>query len=124
MNWAEAYLGWKAMRHMEGISCWDFVEHVMRKEFGIALPVYDGTSTAAQTIAAEINSSHWSPVEIPLPGDLAVLRLRGTTMHIGIMVSPVMMIHYRSSNVGAVIDNLNSPLWAGKVEGFYHHAPN
>jgi cell wall-associated NlpC family hydrolase len=118
--WAEKYLGWYGVCDNTS-NCWDFVEFVMRVEFGVKLPSYtQGTlDEVSLVIQQEKMAEKWQCVEAPQSGDLVLMTVGGRKPHIGIMVSGMHMLHYKSVEIGSAIEAVNSLWWRNHINGFY-----
>jgi cell wall-associated NlpC family hydrolase len=129
MEWWHRYLcipfqergrGW------EGIDCWGLVALVYQEQKGITLPdyldCYENTQQA-QEISAEIKTQSqisWIEVVSPQPFDVALVRMRGVPMHVGILTKAGWMLH-ASHGVGVTHERIDGMRWKNRVLGFYKH---
>jgi cell wall-associated NlpC family hydrolase len=130
--WAGHYIGLPFRDHgrdRAGLDCWGLVRLVLAEQFGVAVPSYAGeymrTSQAAK-IGALIQREAllWEPVPAGAErcGDVAVLRVRGRPMHVGLVLGDRHMLHIEWG-INSVIERYASPRWAERVAGFYRHHP-
>lgn len=122
--WAEQYIGWQARTHDPEINCWDFVAFVMEDRFSIILPRYNtiDENDIRRVVEREKINQHWRTVVMPQEGDLALIKVRGRSYHIGVMINNLFVLHHRSSALGAVIEPIKSVWFQNTLEGFYRHA--
>jgi len=128
--WAGYYIGLPFLDHgrdRAGVDCWGLVRLVMAEQFGIALPsfVYEyQRTTQVEKISAliERESPKWKQIEIGAEacGDVAVLRVRGKPMHVGIVLGDQQMLHIELG-INSVIERYVGPRWADRIHGFYRY---
>lgn len=111
-----------------GVDCWGLVRLVYADRLGVELPTLTGYSdlkdriSIAQIIGEE-SASWWSVA----PGferiyDVAVFKMVGRPMHVGIVVKPGVMLHSEQGK-GTHISEYSKDLhWSNRLEGFYRHA--
>lgn len=108
-----------------GLDCWGLVRWFYQREKQIDLPSYTEQASGTDPrvgplVLAEISRS-WKPVSTPLSGDVVVIRVSKRPFHVGIYVGRGRMLHSLNQAQGSVIESLNSPKWANRVEGYYRH---
>lgn len=101
-------------RNRSGCDCWGLVRLVLAERFGINLPsLADGyDSTEQRTILQHLIEGK-APVlgfaQVDLdqaqPGDVLVIRQLGAACHVGIMVTPSLLLHTEEGK-GAVIEDI------------------
>jgi cell wall-associated NlpC family hydrolase len=113
-------------RSESGCDCWGLVRLIYKNEFGIDLddlgPLYESTTDnngMTSLYVAQLPS--WTKVEAPQAGDVALLRLRGLPVHVGIVISENQMVHVESGT-DCVVERFDTSLWKNRIEGFFRHA--
>lgn len=115
-------------RTARGADCWGLVRLVYREQFGIELPSLDGRyasptdSAGIAGAASDIMRCDWTLIELPEPGDVALMTIAGRPFHVAIVIPGNKFLHNPSAPQGAVIESLSDPRWRRRVEGFYRHA--
>lgn len=120
-------------RDWNGWDCWGLVVTCYREVYSVDLPSHVGEYGSTrrrlelqQLIAAQ-KTMDWSQVSegSQRAGDAVLLRLLGRACHIGVMLSPRMVIH-TEERVNTVIEDLGRTPWRGpgfnNVQGFFRHA--
>ena len=129
-GWAGDYVGLPFAEHgrdRTGVDCWGLVRLVLGERFGVALPCHgtDYRSTLdadglGALIAREMRPA-WRPVDGPgRAGDVALLRLRGAPMHVGVVVAPGVMLHVEQG-IDSVIERSDGLRWKKRLLGIYRH---
>jgi cell wall-associated NlpC family hydrolase len=129
-GWAAQYVGIPFVelgRSRAGLDCWGLVRLVLEREFGIqGLPDYTEryTSTRDRAIAAvyaEDLPRHWQQVTSPVAGDIAVFRVGGQPMHVGLVLARGWMLSVERG-VDSAIERIEGSHWKGRLEGYYRYA--
>lgn len=126
--WVAKYIGIPFVsggRGFDGADCFGLVRLVLANEFSLSLPPLLGNYTNA------LDSDSTSPlfaqniplilgvrVENPEPGNLVLIRIRGTLSHVGIFAGGGAILH-TLGKTGSVLERVTSPALANRVEGFY-----
>lgn len=128
--WAGPYIGIPYRTHGRdhgGVDCWGLIRLVMAEVFGQPLPDYgdtyrDGEDWAAigDAIRAGL-ADGWQRTEQPRAGDLLILRIAMRPWHCGLMLNSLQFLHAAPDD-STVIERLDSPKWARRIEGIYRHA--
>lgn len=116
-------------RDRKGADCWGLAFILFKEELNIDLPIMDTgyENTKDKMRISELIQSHrvaWDAINIgeEKAFDIAVFRMRGQPMHIGIVVKPGLMIHCeRGSGVYLTYYNREGQ-WDKRLEGFYRYA--
>jgi len=116
-------------RDEHGVDCWGLVCLVSRDEFGVELPDYPGAGLSrgrisAKTLLGDVRQRRdedFHPVEKPQPGDVVLLQPSGRPILVGIVVSvrPRLKMMHAERGIGVAVEDLNSPLWRHRIEGYY-----
>lgn len=102
MEWVERYLGIPYLergRTLDGCDCWGLVRLVLKERFGIELPSLDGSydhvdpELSARLINQTAPAVDARLVDTPCAGDVAVMRVRAATAHVGVFVSETHVLH-------------------------------
>lgn len=115
-------------RTREGADCWGLVKIVYEERLGVVLPeLTDYEHTKDKKSIPKIikeESSHWS--KVPLGSereyDVAVFRMCGLAMHVGVVVKQGVMLHCERGSGTYVSEYLTEMQWSRRLEGFYRHA--
>jgi cell wall-associated NlpC family hydrolase len=128
-SWAREYVGIPfadlGRTRADGLDCWGLVRLVLRERTGVELPslTCEYASTRDERVLSAVVLRqrplvNAESVDEPAIGDIVLLRLRGLLSHVGVYVGGGCMLHTRR-RTGAVVEDLRSPLWARRVEGYY-----
>src|SRR5262249_47803278 len=127
MRWAEQYIGLPFKdfgRDFNGVDCWGLVRLVLKRECDIEVPSYGEISArdliVSKTIKQESSSEPWSEVRRNDVQAFDVALLRGRPMHVGIMISPELLLHVEEKT-NAVLLPLTHFSVAGRLIGFRRH---
>lgn len=133
-GWAAQYVGLPYLpggRDRAGIDCWGLYSLIMREQFGLELPPYEGPVWAAGSSgrgivrAAEAYASQFTRIEAADTrlGDAILLRAMGLPIHIGMVVGNGLMLHAEEYQ-NSVIARYNSPQWASRIVSFFRWTPD
>lgn len=128
--WAGHYIGLPFIDHgrdRSGLDCWGLVRLVMAEQFGFALPSYAHEyqrTTQVEKISDLIarESARWKimPAGSEMCGDVAVLRVRGKPMHVGLVMGDQQMLHIELG-INSVLERYSNARWAERIAGFYRY---
>jgi cell wall-associated NlpC family hydrolase len=129
MSWSNRFIGIPFRDHgrdFAGADCWGLAWLIYRDELGVTLPDYLGYASAEEQ--AEVSSLFrgavaspiWSPVTTPQPFDIALFRRGRLTTHVGVVVSPGLMIHVEGEDCAKVV-SYRSGAWLQRLAGHYRH---
>ena len=112
-------------RDESGIDCWGLVRLFYKQEFNIDLPSYTGEydgayDTRILQMVAEYKNNWEQPSE-PEVGSVIVFNILGEPFHVGVYIGEGKFIHAREG-MDSVIESVNSPKWAKRVEGYYKYS--
>lgn len=131
MSWTNDYIRIPFVEHgrdRDGVDCWGLVRLVYFDRLGIDLPTLTGYANTKDklTIPGIIGqeSSLWQPVSLGAEKelDVAVFRICGVPMHVGIVVKPGIMLHSECGSGTYVANYLTEMQWVRRLEGFYRYA--
>ena len=118
-------------RTREGVDCWGLACVIFKEVRDISLPLmsvgYENTKDKLRiSDLIETNATQWTVVE---EGDeqlfdMAVFRMRGRPMHIGVVVKPGLMIHCERGSGVHLTRYYKEGQWDRRLEGFYRYAAN
>ena len=112
-----------------GLDCWGLVRVVLGR-LGVTLPLYADTlwdspadSERAAAVALGEAEAAWTQVEPAAcrPGDVALLRIDGLPVHVGVIIGWPDFLHAHKAAGAAVIDRLTSPQWRHRLVAVYRH---
>ena len=138
--WADKFIGipYKAFgRERSGADCWYFFCLVMREQFGVTLPTFDGVgyygegqsleiSNEARRAIGQIMSDNkdalWEkiPAGSERPGDGILLNMIGIPMHVGVVCAPGLFLHCERG-CDSCVERYTSGAWSRRIEGFYRY---
>lgn len=115
----------------DGADCWGLAVLVFAERFGIQLPAHpDGyarpENAEARAAIAELSESIRRDLFEPVlaggerPGDVVLIRIGGAPCHVGLVVSPGLMLSVRRDQT-SVIESYRSAQWRSRVDGFYRY---
>ena len=128
--WAGHYIGLPFKEHgrdRQGVDCWGLVRLVLSEQYGFYLPSYTGQydriSDAArigQLVAQAVPD--WRKISAGQEelGDVAVMRMCGQLMHVGVVIGDGQMLHV-DRGVNSAIERYQGARWASRVDAFYRY---
>lgn len=139
--WAARFVGIpfkERGRGRDGADCWYFVHLVLKEQFGLHVPTYDGVGwveggdrEALARFMAE-RRSEWRPIAegAERPGDVILLRVFGQPIHVGVVAAPPLMLHCEQGTDSCLAFYERRPWrfrladgrWVTRIEGFFRHA--
>lgn len=134
MSWSNKYIGIPQMdmgRSEQGCDCWGLVRLVYARELNIPLPDYLGTYVSPEEQAeiaalidqAEANPARpWQAVDHPAPFDVLLFRRGRLRSHIGVAVSPSLMLHMDGTDQ-ARLARFTAPRWSVRFCGAWRYRP-
>lgn len=108
-----------------GLDCWGLVQSASAGLHGIELPSYAGCYTTPldydelkRLIDGE--KSAWQPIPKgeERPGDVALLRVRGRPVHVGLVTRPGHMLHVEAG-CDTIEESYTGSQWTRRLIGFY-----
>ena len=117
-------------RDWHGWDCWGMLRLFHDRVLRIDLPDYSESYTDAGHSAEsrerlatlfQTGLTSWRAVSEPEPGDGVLLNIGGRPIHVGLAIGEGRMLH-TSRRINTVIERLDAPMWARRIEGFYRHA--
>jgi cell wall-associated NlpC family hydrolase len=115
-------------RGPHGADCWGLACIIFREELGIELPLmdddYEHTKDKKISDLIKSGSVFWDaiPAGQEKAFDVAVFRMLGRPMHIGVVVKPGRMIHCERGSGVYLTDYNKEGQWDKRLEGFYRYA--
>lgn len=133
-GWAAQYVGLPYLpggRDRAGIDCWGLYSLIMREQFGMELPAYEGPTWGSRAsgrgirAAAEEYAKQFTPIEASEArlGDAILIRTFGMPIHLGMVVGRDLMLHAEEYQ-NSVIARYNSPQWASRIVSFFRWTPD
>lgn len=126
---AERYVGIPYVdkgRDRRGIDCWGIVRLVLGEVFHVQLPSYDDTyrdgedwEAIGHAVRAGLLDG-WRRTEQPRAGDLLILRIAMRPWHCALMLDSMHFLHAAPGD-STVVERLDTPRWARRIEGIYRH---
>lgn len=143
--WANDYIGIPyedAGRTKEATDCWGLLRMVMRDQFNIGIPEFQGyqyihTDIGRESLAAmmsrEVLTSDWVPIaltqeeirdyitsRVAKVGDGLRLRMGRCATHVGTVLDQQYMLH-TEKGIESVIEDYTSPKWIRRIYEVYRH---
>jgi len=127
--WVANYIGIPFVAHgrdRTGWDCWGLVHVVLAERFGVHVPSYVGSyaSTNDQDGLGRLIRSRMTPWHEVTgrehAGDVALLRVRGAPMHVGLVVAKGWMLHVEEG-VDSMVERTDGPRWVKRLIGVYRH---
>ena len=110
-------------RDLNGCDCYGLVWLFLTTECGIIIPRLDEEVDVYNSMKVNAKLEHDVPlvdsikVDSPIRGDIVLMRVKGVTAHVGVMLDNQMFMH-TSSHTGVVVENINSPRVKNRIEEF------
>jgi cell wall-associated NlpC family hydrolase len=115
-------------RTREGADCWGLACIIFKEQLGIDLPTFtDYADTKDQARISEMIKSEsisWQSIG-PMREkafDMAVFRMMGQPMHVGVVIKPGLMIHCERGCGVYLTEYYKENQWDRRLEGFYRYA--
>ena len=112
-------------RDESGIDCWGLVRLFYKQEYDIELPSYIEEYAGAYDTRIlgmmDLYKNNWAQVAQPEVGSVIVFNILGEPFHVGIYIGDDKFIHARDG-MDSVVESVNSPRWAKRIEGYYKYA--
>jgi len=109
-------------RDYDGWDCYGMLFCAFRDVYGTVLPEYTDHSYKSEyddlKRLIDKEKAVWEEVKDPQPGDLALFCMKSRHPHVALVISKRQALH-AEGNIGTFIENLNSAVWARRLEGFY-----
>ncbi len=134
--WVSQYIGLPFVEHgrtRAGVDCWGLIRLVLDERFGVAVPSYVNgyASTTDHEVLGRLIASQMTPWrEVPFDklrmrgderaGDVALLRVRGQPMHVGLVVAKGCMLHVEEG-IATCLERYDGPRWARRLLGIFRH---
>ncbi len=127
--WVSRYIGLPFVEHgrtAAGVDCWGVIRLCLSEQFGLELPSYvDGyASTTEHEVLGRLIPSQMAPwrevTGHERAGDVALLRVRGAPMHVGLVVAPGWMLHIESG-IDSMVERYDGVRWAQRLLGIFRH---
>lgn len=128
MEWYAEYVGipFKTLgRDKTACDCYGLVRIVLNEHYGIMLPElleYSDSLKYEETNKVIVENTpllSGEELDHPVEGSIVVLANRGLESHVGVMVTPKLMLHTTSGN-GAVIEPISSNRIKNRIRGYYN----
>ncbi|SCB18558.1 C40 family peptidase [Rhizobium lusitanum] len=114
-------------RGRRGVDCWGLAKLVYAETLGIELPSYIERYTSQEErreldalISSAAGSETWASTVHAATFDIVVFRRGDMEAHVGIVVSPGLMLH-TSADDHSRVEHYNSGRWAHRLTGIYRH---
>jgi len=111
-------------RDYTGADCWGLVWLYYRDELGVDLPPLAGAYQNDDRKRISQLTDETMPlvgarkVDVPIDGDIVLMRMRGMPTHVGVYVSPGMVLHTHR-RTDSVIQRIDSLSLRSRIEGYY-----
>ena len=107
-------------RYSPPFGCFQLVRKFMRDNALLDVPDLSDGLTEHEKSAAILRhiAEYGEPVDAPAPGDVAVISWGRQAQHIGVMVSPSLMLHSLEGH-DAVIERVTSIKWRNRIMGYW-----
>lgn len=115
-------------RSRDGADCWGLVCIIFKTERNIELPSLTGYSDTKDKVRIsdiiKSESMTWKPIPIgeEQPFDIAVFRMLGHPMHVGLVVERGLMIHSERGCGTYLTNYYKEKQWDRRLEGFFRYA--
>ncbi|QND45299.1 C40 family peptidase (plasmid) [Rhizobium lusitanum] len=129
-HWTNDYIGLPYVefgRDRAGVDCWGLAKLVYGEALGIELPSYIEQYTSPEErreldalISAVAVGETWTRTVQAASFDIVVFRRGHMEAHVGIVVSPGLMLH-TSADDHSRLEHYNSGRWAHRLTGIYRH---
>lgn len=127
-HWSASFVGLPFLalgRDRAGVDCWGLVRLAYLEVLGVELPSYaDRYSSALEgaEIAAALDEGRasWIKSRRPREWDVALFSSPYGPAHVGIVVSPGLMLH-ASFGHDSRIERYDAPHWRARLMGVYRH---
>lgn len=111
-------------RDKSGIDCWGIV-HEVRERIGRPVEDYAAPGSEAlmdELVAREKGLHGWRRIDAPTPFCVVAIRIGRFVSHVGVVLEDCATFIHSRDPIGVVIERLDCPRWANRIEGFYERA--
>lgn len=133
-DWVGGYVGIPYQTHgrdRAGCDCWGLIALVMRERFDRHLPDYPGLDwyqgQDARLVGADAAAyaSRFQTVEpgSEVSGDAILIRMRGAPLHVGLVITPGVMLHSHE-DADSCVESYRTATWERRILGFYRYEGN
>ena len=131
--WAAQYVGLPYLpggQSRDGVDCWGLVMMVWAEVYGIPLPDYSGKRWSAPADTEQVAldairyANRFSAVRPgkEREGDGILFRMRGAPTHVGVVLTPGVMLHaFEGSD--SCVEPYTSWRWNKRIAGIYRYEP-
>ncbi|QND45195.1 C40 family peptidase (plasmid) [Rhizobium lusitanum] len=129
-GWSNEFVGIPYVafgRDRAGVDCWGLAKLVFAEILGIELPSYIEQYTSQEErseldalIGSAAGSEIWVGTVQAATFDIVVFRRGHMEAHVGIVVSPGLMLH-TSADDHSRLEHYSSGRWAHRLTGIYRH---
>lgn len=115
-------------RTRDGADCWGLACIIYAEQLGIELPAltgYEHTKDKARiSTIIKSESISWDFIKPgdEKPFDIAVFKMLGQPMHVGVVVKPGLMIHCERGSGVYITYYYKENQWDRRLEGFFRYA--
>jgi cell wall-associated NlpC family hydrolase len=111
-------------RDFQGWDCWGLAVRLYRECFGMDIQDFEGLTGLNSRESEKLFEDYrhaWLEINSGKEnsGDLVIMR--GSVIHVGVVVKPGMMLH-TENNYGTCVEPYTSGIWKTRVIGLYRHA--
>jgi len=113
-------------RATSGVDCWGLVCLYYAREFGLALPSYEGLASdvnnplSVALVMGAVDRSDWLETDDPQEGDVMLFGSHIAPYHVGLFINEEIMLHTRCGT-DTTIERWVGPLWEKRLLGVYRH---
>lgn len=127
---AQRYVGLPFRAHgrdRSGVDCWGLVRLAYGETWGIELPslaegYQDIRDRGGIRACVDGETPQWQPVSgRGRAGDVALLRLRGVPLHVGLLLDGRRFLHADHGAGSVVLERLDGAVWRDRLLGLYRH---
>lgn len=138
--WVSRYVGIPYIdrgRGPDAYDCWGLVRLIMAERFGVELPRFDELYWTDLSYCRELGrrvdataqgfdcvwlnrGNELPPLDQLRPGDVLLMRLSGSPVHVGVIASTPWFVHTEVAQ-DSCVDSLDGLRWSRRVYGVYRH---
>jgi cell wall-associated NlpC family hydrolase len=131
-HWLNEYIGieFENKGRGETCDCWGLVRRVYSEQFGIEIPSFteydsaDDIKEVARLIKGKESSRGETWIEVPVDeecfGDVAIFKIAGAPVHIGMVLGDNKMLHVEKG-IDSCVENYKNMRWVRRLHKFYRH---
>ena len=112
-------------RSRSGLDCWGVIWLAYKECLNLPIPSYtedylpediDDYDKIRGLFSRDVPG--WQKVDLPKPGDVVLMRLRGRPIHVGLVLDKTRMLHIEK-DINLCVEYYGNTFWRNRIAAFY-----